>query len=162
MMRTFVLSLCFLLFHSVLTADALALAPGPAVPPTRQAVKVATAIARLGSGEGSLLAARLHDKTVVKGWLRAIEGDSFVVTDNESGTDQRVAYAQVARLQGVNLVSGRQVQVGGGFKARIARVAALLLPVHRVQSNSLTNGEKTLLIGIVVGILLAIVLAKAL
>ena len=162
MMRTFTLVLCFLLFHSILTADALALAPGPAVPPTRQAVKVTTAVARLGSGDGALVALRLNDKTVVKGRLMAIERNSFVVTDNESGLDQRVAYAQVARLEGVNLASGTQVQVGGGFKARLARVAGLLLPTHRVQSNSLTSGEKTLLIGIVVGILLAIVLAKTL
>lgn len=160
MKRAFTVVLCFVLFHTVLTADALALAP--AAPPSRQAVKVATAIARLGAGNDALVALRLQDKTVVKGRVAVIARDSFLVTDNETGLEQRVAYAQVARLQGVNLVSGAQVQVGGGFKARVARVATLLLPVHPVQKNSLTSGEKTLLIGIVVGILLAIVLSKAL
>lgn len=160
MTRTFTLALCFLLFHSILTADALALAPGNQ--PARQAVKVAAAVARLGAGNDALVALRLHDKTVVKGRVTAIERDSFVVTDNDSGLDQRVWYAQVARLQGVNLASGTQVQVGGGFTARVARVAALLLPTHRVQANSLTSGEKTLLIGIAIGVLLAIVLAKTL
>jgi hypothetical protein len=62
----------------------------------------------------------------------------------------------------VNLLSGTQVHVGGGFKARVARLSRLLLPTHRVQSNSLSGGEKTLLIGIIVGILIAIVLAKTL
>ncbi len=119
-------------------------------------------MARLGAGENALVALRLQDETVVKGRVAAIARDSFLVTDNDSGLNQRVLYAQVTRLQGVNLASGTQVQVGGGFKARVARVAGLLLPVHRVQKNSLTGGEKMLLIGIVVGVLLAIVLAKAL
>jgi hypothetical protein len=99
---------------------------------------------------------------VVKGRLSAIEPDSFVVADNQSGTEQRIPYAQVARLEGVNLLSGTQVHVGGGFKARLARLSGLLLPTHRVQSNSLSGGEKTLLIGIAIGILIAIVLAKTL
>ncbi len=160
MMRTFILAFCFLLFHTVLTAGALAWTPGPQ--PSRQAVKVAAAVARLGSGENALVALRLQDKTLVKGRIAAIARDSFVVTDNESGIGQRVAYAQVARLEGINLASGRRVGVNVGFKAKLARVAGFLLPGHRVQANSMTNGEKTLLIGIAVGILIAIVLAKAL
>ena len=160
MKRSFTIVLCFVLFHTVLTADAMALAPG--APPSRQAVKVAAAVARLGAGNDALVALRLQDKTVVKGRVAAIGRDSFLVTDNDSGLDQRVAYAQVSRLQGVNLASGTQVQIGGGFKARVAQVAKLLLPVHQVHKNSLTNNEKTLLIGIIVGVLLAIVLAKTL
>jgi hypothetical protein len=123
---------------------------------------VCLAVARLGSGNDALVALRLQDKTVLKGHIAAIDRDSFVVTDNDSGLDRRIAYAQVARLQGVNLASGAQVHYGGGFKARVARLAALLLPLHQVHKNSLTNGEKTLLIGIIIGVLLAIVLAKTL
>jgi hypothetical protein len=160
MKRAFTVVLCFVLFHTILVADAMALAPG--APPSKQAVKVAAAVARLGSGEGALVALRLQNKSVLKGRVAAIAADSFLVTDNETGAEQRVGYAQVARLQGVNLLSGTHVQVGGGFKARVVSVARLLLPVHQVQKNSLTSGEKTLLIGIVVGILLAIILAKTL
>ncbi len=161
MKRTFAVVLCFVLFHTILTADALALAPA-ATPAPRQAAKVAAAVARLGSGIDALVALRLQDKTVVKGRVAAIARDSFVVTDYHSGVAYRVPYAQVMRLQGVNLASGAQVQVGGGWRARVVRTAALLLPLHHVQKNNLTSGEKMLLIGIVVGVLLAIVLAKAL
>ena len=160
MKRTFTLALCFLVFHSVITADALALAPAPAL--SRQSQKVAGAVTRLGAGDDSLVAARLQDHSVVKGRLAAIARDSFVVQDIDSGSEQRVFYSAVTRLQGVNIASGEQVQVGGGFKAKVARVASLLLPLHRVQRNSLTGSEKTLLIGIIVGVLLAIILAKAL
>lgn len=181
MMRTFTVVLCFVLFHSILTADALAITQGPVatsrqksaslpfgtLDPALGGVKgahagVSVAITRLGSGNDALVALRLRDKTVLKGHVASIDADSFVVTDNDSGLDRRIAYTQVARLHGVNLASGAQVQYGGGFKARVARVAALLLPVHQVHKNSMTAGEKTLLIGIIIGVLLAIVLAKTL
>ncbi len=160
MKRMFVCTLCFLLFHSILTADALALASPPA--PSRQTMKVRDAIARLGATDDSLIAARLQDHSVVKGRVASIADDSFVVSDIDSGAEQRVFYAAVARLQGVNVATGQQIQVGGGFKAQLARVAALVLPMHRVQKNSLTGGTKLLLIGIIIGVLLAIVLAKTL
>ena len=44
MKRTLTLALCFVLFHSILAADALALAPAPT--PGRQSQRVAGAIAR--------------------------------------------------------------------------------------------------------------------
>lgn len=161
MKRIFTVALCFVIFHTILSTDALALAPA-AAPASRQERKVAAAVKRLGAGADSLIALRLQYKTVVKGRIAAIDRESFVVTDYDTGIDARVAYAQVARLQGVNIASGAQVQVGGGFKARVARVAGLLLPLHRVRGNNLTSGEKTLLIGIAIGVLLAIVLAKTL
>ena len=160
MMRTFVLALCFLLIHSVLAVDAFAIAPGPAL--SKKAVNVAHAVTRLGPGTDSLVAARLHDHSVVKGRVSSIGRYSFVVNDLDSGADQRVFYSAVERLKGVNLASGDEVQVGLGITAKLARVAGFLLPIHRVQRNSLTGSEKTLLIGIAVGVLLAIVLAKAL
>ncbi len=160
MKRLLVLTLCLVLFHSILAADAFALAPAPA--PSRHAKKVADAVAHLGVGDDALVAIRLQDRSVVKGRIVSVAAESFVVSDVNSTVEQRVYYSAVARLEGVNLSNGRQVQVGGGLKARIARAALLVLPTHRVQKNSLTSGEKTLLIGIVVGVLLAIILAKAL
>lgn len=158
MKRAFTVVLCFVLFHTILASDALALAPGAAL--SRQAVKVAGAVARLGSGDNALVALRLQDKTVVKGRIAAIGRDSFLVAGHHS--EHRVLYWQVVRLQGVNLATGAQAHIGGGFKARMAQVAALVLPIRRAQANSLTGGEKTLLLGIIIGVLLAIVLAKTL
>ncbi len=166
MKRLLSIVLCFVLFHTVLAADAFAIAPNlyasqpPA--PSRHAAKVAAAVTRLGPGNDALVAVRLEDKTVIKGRIAALEPNAFVVVDNESGVEHRVPYAQVARLQGVNIGTGVHVGIGGGFKARALQAAKLLLPVPRVPKNSLTGGEKTLLIGIIIGVLLAIVLAKTL
>ncbi len=153
--------LSFVCFHAVLAADAFALAPPPQ--PTRQAVKVAEVVNRLGSGEYALAAVKLQDKTVVKGRVRAIERDVFVLVDPDSGAERRIPFSAVERLQGYNLATGRQVHVGGGFRAGVARAAMFLLPLKSIPvSNSLTGGEKTLLVGIIVGVLLAILLAKVL
>ncbi|HZQ90322.1 MAG TPA: hypothetical protein VFA60_00845 [Terriglobales bacterium] len=161
MKRTFAWGLSLLLFHTVLAADAFAVT-STVTPPTRQAIKVAAAVQRIGSGEYSLVALRLHNRAVIKGYVSEIGADSFTVTDNDSGIEHRVPYSTVARLQGMNLVSGTQAGIGGGFRAGVARVAGFLLPIHTRPVNNLTTGEKTLLIGIGVGILLAIILAKAL
>src|SRR5690242_13760869 len=104
MKRMFVLSLCIILFHTILAADAFALAPAPA--PSRQALKVAGAIGRIGAGEDALVAVRLRDHSVVKGWVSLIAADSFVVSDPGSNSEQRVYYSAVERLQGVNISSG--------------------------------------------------------
>src|ERR1044071_1193020 len=133
MKRILTLVLCFVLFHSILSTDALALAPAPQ--PSRQTIKVATAVARLGVSNDSLIALRLQDRTVLKGHLSSVDRDSFVLTDADSGLDQRVYYSAVARLAGMNLANGTQVKVGGGFKAKLARVATFVLPLHRIQKN---------------------------
>ena len=159
MLRTFTLALSVLLVHTTLTADAFAITRNEATRP-RETMKVAATLARLGAGADSLVALRLRNKSVLKGRLEALQDDAFVVKDTESGVEHIVLYSQVARLQGVNLASGTQVRVGGGFRARLASAASFLLPVRHAQVNNLTGGEKTLLIGIVIGVLLAIVLAK--
>lgn len=159
MKRVLTVALCFLLFHCILAVDAFALAPAHTL--SKKAVKVSEAVSHLGVGDDTIIAVRLHDGTVVKGRVSSIARYSFVVTDADTGEAQPVYYSAVDRLKGVNLASGDQVQVGLGWKSKLASVAGFLFPV-RVHKNSLTNGEKTLLIGIGVGILIAIVLAKAL
>lgn len=158
MKRVLAVLLSCLLFHSVLMAEMA----GVPARPSKQAIKVADAVQRLGTGENAVVAVRLRDKTTVKGHIAAIEADGFVVSDPDCGTEQPVMYGAVTRLVGVNLANGTQVRVGGGFKAKLASVAKVLSPVHKPGRNNLTGGEKTLLIGIGIGVLLAIILAKAL
>ncbi len=161
MKRVYIWGLCLVLFHCVLSADALALTSNAPIR-TKQSLKVADAIARLGPGEYSIVAVRLQNTSVIKGYVSRVDADSFVVTDNESGAEHRVPYGVVARLQGMNLMNGKQASVGTGFRAGVLRVAGFLLPVHPRAVQNLTKGEKTLLVGIIVGVLLAIILAKVL
>ena len=160
MKRTLVVVLCFVLMQTIMATDALALQPGSQL--SNESSKVAAAAMRLGAGDQSIVAVRLKDKTVLKGRLSAVDQYGFVVTDVDSGDQQRVYYRAVARFAGMNLVEGTKVHVGGGFKSKLVSVAAFIVPVPRVQKNNLTDGEKKLLIGVGIGILLAIILAKVL
>ena len=162
MKRFLTLCLCLVFVHGIFSADAFALQSNLPAHAPRQAAKVAAVVARLGSGDASVVALRLQDHTVLKGRIAAIDRDSFTVGDLETAAERRIAYADVARLEGVNVETGARAHVGGGFRAGVARGIALLVPSHRVQANSLTGSEKTLLLGIVVGVLLAIILAKVL
>jgi hypothetical protein len=159
--RLLAYALCFLLVQTALTADAFAIT-STAPPPNSRPAKVVNAVAELGAGEYSLVAMRLANKGIVKGRITEILPTGFVVADNDTGVAQRVAYSEVVKLQGYNLRSGKQARVGvNAFKAGVVRGIALV--THRtVVKNSLTGREKTLLVGIIVGVLLAIILAKVL
>jgi hypothetical protein len=161
MRRLLAFSLCLLLIQGALSADAFAIT-STAPPPDRQTAKVAAAVAQLGAGEFSLIALRLRNRDIVKGRISAVGANDFAVIDNDSGAEQRVPYSAVAKLQGYNLQTGKQAHAGmSAFKAGVVRGIALV--THRtVVKNSLTGREQALLIGIIVGVLLAIILAKVL
>ncbi len=158
-MKRFVMcGLCFVLLQSVLAFGITS----NVAPPSKQALKIADAVSKLDTGDNSVVALRLQNKTVIKGTLTEVGPDAFVVTDNETGDQHRVPYGVVAQLHGYSLVNGKQVHVGGGFRAKVMAVATRLLPVHPQMSNNLTNTEKTLLIAGLIGLLVGILLAAAL
>ncbi len=161
MKRAFVWVLCFLLFETMLAADAFAIRlEHPPAPP--KPTHIGNLIDRLGTGTDAVVAVRLRDKSVAAGYVAETARGYFVVVDPQTGRERTVAYAQVERLQGYNLTTGAEVHQGVGWRAKLVRTIAHLSPRPHPQANSLTGGEKTLLIGIAVGILLAIILAKAL
>jgi hypothetical protein len=117
---------------------------------------------KLGSGDDSLVAVRLKDKTAIVGHVQSIGRDNFNIVDRNTGEEVTVSYYKVEKLQGFNATTGTEVHEGTGVRAGIARLALKALPGHQVPSNSLTGSSKTLLIGIIIGIILAIILAKVL
>ena len=172
-LRAFTWVMCVLLVEAALCADAAAMRPGSpasaaaapvvAEPPaaTRpQSARTRQLLNKLGSGEDALVAARLRDGSVVAGYLVDSGPSSFSIADRRSGTLRSIDYNQVDRLAGYNLVTGTQVEQGGGIRAKLARVAGYILPVNRVSRNNLSGGSKVLLIGILIGILVAIIVAK--
>ena len=157
--RVLTIVLCGLLFETLLAADAWALRPaGP--PASRQAVRVRRAIERAGTGTDTLVAVRLRDNSVVSGWIKSVGVDSFHVVDPKTGTETTVRFLDISRLAATNLVSGTTVQVDDdGIRAKLAKVANILVPGRRPTSNGFAN-TTLLIIGIAIGILVAIVVAK--
>lgn len=119
-------------------------------------------VGKLGSGDESLVAVRLRDKTAIAGRVQSIGTDNFSVMDRNTGEEITVSYFQVEKLQGFNVATGMEVHEGTGVRAALARLVLRGLPGHQVPSNSLSGGGKTLLVGIILGVILAIVLAKVL
>ena len=172
-LRAFTWIMCVLLVEAALCADAAAMQPGaPASAASAaaatespasahsQSARIRRLLDKLGSGDDALLAARLRDGSVVAGYLADSGPSSFSIADRQSGTLRSIDYNQVDRLAGYNLVSGTQVEQGGGIRAKLARVAAYILPVKRVSRNNLSGGSKVLIVGIIIGIVIAIVVAK--
>lgn len=157
--RLFTILLCGLLFQTMLAADAWAIQPaGPA--PSPRAAKVRNAVQRLGTGSNSLIAVRLDNKSVVSGSIDTVGADSFDVVDPHTNATTAVRFADVRALAGTNLVSGDNVQYPNGIRAKLAKVAGVLIPGRRPMANKFA-GTTLLIIGIVIGILIAVVVAKS-
>jgi hypothetical protein len=153
-------ALCFAFMQGIMAADALAIQLNQPVQPQRVA-HLTGLLTKLGSGNQSLIAVRLGDKSAVAGYLARIGRDSFEIIDTKTGEPTTVPYLQVSRLQGLNLTTGVEVHDGVGVRGKLVRAASLLVPHQRVQRNGFL-GTTTLIIGIIIGILLAVVLAKVL
>jgi hypothetical protein len=136
-----------------------AINPNQVVRPKR-VERISQLVQTLGSGENSLVAVRLKDKTAIAGHVEEAGEDSFTVIEKGSGESVKVSYYKIDRLQGYNLETGTEIHEGTGIRAKLARMAMKVLPGQEVPVNSLTGGQRTLLIGIIIGIILAIVLSK--
>jgi hypothetical protein len=152
-MKVFTWSLCVTILVAVMAADAAAIQP--LAPARAEKPELARQMERLGAGPNALVAARLRNKEIVSGYLKQSTGDGLVVVDPNSGRETEVAYAQVARLEVYNLVTGTEVHQGAGIKARLIRGLQRILPVQPVQQNNLSKGP---LIVIGAAILVAIIL----
>jgi len=156
--RLLTIVLCGLLFETMLAADAWALQPAGSLA-SRQAARVRSAVVRVGSGTDAVVAVRLRDKSVVSGWISGVGPDSFQVTNPQTGAEAKVRFLDVDRMAAANLVSGDTAQYGGGIRSKLATVANVLVPGRHPTSNGFAN-TTLLVIGIAIGILIAIVVAK--
>lgn len=69
----------------------------------RAAEKVRAGVARLGTGPDARVEVRLRDKTKLKGYIREVNDEGFVVVDEKTGAATAVPYPQVGQVKGNNL-----------------------------------------------------------
>jgi hypothetical protein len=94
----------------------------------RFAEKVREGIKRLGTGESARIELKLRDKTKLKGYVSALDDESFSVTD-AAGATTVVAYAHVKQAKGNNLSTGQKVMIGVGIALVVLLVVAIVV-VH--------------------------------
>jgi len=86
---------------------------------TAEAVqKVKDKISKIGTGEKSKVRVEMIDKRVVKGFVSAVDNDSFTLTDKKSGATTKIDYTQVKRLNRSGVSAG----------VKIAAIAVLAVP----------------------------------
>ena len=154
MQRVIAVFCCFL----IIATTAQAASYGPAPEPNVKAERIARLGQKLGSGADAFLAVRLKDKSTLTGWVAQWKADSLDLVNPNTGEHQLVAYSDVTRLAGYNLATGVQVQQGAGITGKLARIATII-PGQRMHGNSFTK-RGMLIVGIAVGVVLAIVLIK--
>jgi len=83
--------------------------------------KIKTKINKFGTGEKSKVKVefRNQNQTNLKGYISAIDNDSFTVTDKKTGVTTRVDYTEVKKVNRPGLSTG----------VKIAIVAAVAVPV---------------------------------
>jgi hypothetical protein len=111
--RFFSIGLVVLLFHagnSLLLSDIARAGQRDAA-----AEKVKAAVAKRGTGPKAKVTVKLKDKTKLKGYISQTEGDSFTLTDSETGQHKTLAYAdvvEVKKLGGLSLAAKIGIGVG--------------------------------------------------
>ena len=75
------------------------------------ATVVKSRISKLGTGSAARIEVKLRDKTKIKGYVREIAEDHFVVVDDRTGVTTTIAYTQAKQVKGNNLSTGAKYAI---------------------------------------------------
>ena len=90
------------------------------------AERVEASIAKLGTGKDARVEVKLRNKTKLKGYISRISADSFVVVEDNTGTQTEVPYANAKQVKGNNLSTGVKIAIGVGLVLAIVLVIAFV------------------------------------
>jgi hypothetical protein len=76
------------------------------------ALKVKTAVTKLGVGQDARIEVKLRDKTKIKGYVDEVRENSFVVVDEKTNTATEIPYLQAKQVKGKNNLTGAQIAIG--------------------------------------------------
>lgn len=88
--------------------------------------EVKTKVAKIGTGEKAKVKIELRNETKIKGFVSAIESDSFTVTDKKTGSTTKIEYSQVKKVSRDRMSTGAIIAIAGG-----AAAATVLLLIYR-------------------------------
>ena len=91
-----------------------------------RAEKVKSGVRKVGTGEDSRVEVKLLDGSKLKGYVREIGEDNFVVVEKKTGAAQTVRYEQVERLKGTGMSTGTKVAIGFAVAALTLGTLALI------------------------------------
>lgn len=77
--------------------------------------KIKIGVSKLGTGKDALVEVKLKDGTKVKGYIREITNDHFVVMDAKTGTEMPIPYPNAKQVKGNNLSTGVKIAIGAAI-----------------------------------------------
>ena len=88
--------------------------------------KIKTKVAKYGKGEKAKVKVELRNQIKIKGYISAIDDDSFTVTDKKTGVATKVDYAQVKKvMKGNGLSTTAKIGIAVAIVAPIAIILTL-------------------------------------
>ena len=87
--------------------------------------KIKTKVADYGTGEKSKVKVELRNQTKIKGYISAIENDSFTVTDKKTGSTTKIDYAQVKNVNRNNLSTTAKIAIALGIAVPVTIILTL-------------------------------------
>jgi hypothetical protein len=87
----------------------------------RLARQARVSVLKAGTGERARVEVKLRDETKLKGYVSAIDADSFTLTDAKTGASTVVAYNKVAQVKksGNGFSTMTKVLIGGAVAAGV-------------------------------------------
>ena len=87
--------------------------------------KIKTKVADYGTGEKSKVKVELRNQTKIKGYISAIENDSFTVTDKKTGSTTKIDYAEVKNVNRNNLSTTAKIAIALGIAVPVTIILTL-------------------------------------
>ncbi|HVE57715.1 MAG TPA: hypothetical protein VNB22_12855 [Pyrinomonadaceae bacterium] len=96
--------------------------------------KIKTKVAKFGTGAKSKVKVefRNQNQTDLKGYISAIDDDSFTVTDKKTGATTKIDYAQVKKVNRPGLSTGVKIAIA----AAVAVPVIILLRIYLIYCHN--------------------------
>lgn len=85
----------------------------------RRVEKVKEGVRRRGIGEKARVKVQMLDKTTVKGYIKEVTADNFVVVDARTNAASTIDYRQVKAIGGRNLSTWAKIDIGVGIAGAV-------------------------------------------
>jgi hypothetical protein len=88
--------------------------------------KIKTKVAKFGSGEKSKVKVELLNQTKIKGYISAIDDDSFTITDKKTGAATKIDYANTKKvMSGKGLSTAAKIGIAVGIAVPLTIILTL-------------------------------------
>lgn len=92
----------------------------------KSAEKIKTKIAGIGTGEKAKVRVKLRDDTILKGYVSAINEESFTLTNKKNGAATNVDYANVKKISHGGLSTAAKIGIAVGVAVPLTIFLTLL------------------------------------